>query len=304
MVPAHPLSDLRTRLEALATDTGRFSVSCARTGERPVPVAGRRFPDRATARTAAQVATAYRATLRRYDPQTPHYDLIVREAPAAVGDASEQGVCRSERHAQAPALAPPSSPNQEPAPQCVCPAYCTRLLDAVCAAGTARGHDAVPASRMDAAVDQARAAATPVRHLATTAAQFDASVSPGDHPDLLAAAAARLASSRTDDTPLDATLAALDAHGLTASTARSPWSVDLDDGERIVVVRLSGYALAPQAGRLPTLPITLELARHTTGRLSESITAAPDEDGWRLTIHRSDPPTPSGLLAAPITEGW
>jgi hypothetical protein len=86
MGPAQPLSDLRTRLEALATATGRFSVSCARTGERPVPVAGLRFPDRATARTAAQAATAYRAALRRYDPQTPHYDLIVREAPAAAGE--------------------------------------------------------------------------------------------------------------------------------------------------------------------------------------------------------------------------
>ena len=77
------LTGIRDRIEALASADGQYYVTCARTGDRPVPAAGHRFPDRATARTAARLTERYRATLRRYDPQTPSYDLIVCQRPGA-----------------------------------------------------------------------------------------------------------------------------------------------------------------------------------------------------------------------------
>ncbi len=81
------LTDIRDRIAALASADGRYYVACARTGDRPVPAASHRFPDRAAARAAARLTGRYRATLRRYDPQVPLYDLIVRQRPgtAATG---------------------------------------------------------------------------------------------------------------------------------------------------------------------------------------------------------------------------
>ena len=86
------LTGIRDRIEALASADGRYHVACARTGDRPVPAAGYRFPDRAAARTAAHLTGRHRATLRRYDPQVPPYDLTVCQRPGAVINA-----CRANR---------------------------------------------------------------------------------------------------------------------------------------------------------------------------------------------------------------
>ncbi|WP_254278629.1 DUF7552 domain-containing protein [Haloarcula marina] len=74
------LVEIRESIEQFASDDGRYYVVCGRTGERPVPVAGRRFESRATARAALEATEQYRCALRRYDPRTPRYDLIVCEA--------------------------------------------------------------------------------------------------------------------------------------------------------------------------------------------------------------------------------
>jgi len=70
------LAAVRERIEALASPGEEYYVVCGRTGERPVPVAGRSFPDRETAAEAAQTASAYRGLLREYDPEAPVYDFI------------------------------------------------------------------------------------------------------------------------------------------------------------------------------------------------------------------------------------
>jgi hypothetical protein len=80
------LRDIRTHLDALAVDVGRYVVVCARTGEHPVPIAGLRFTDRETATRAARIAQHYRSRLRRYDPRVPYHDLIVCEDAACTRD--------------------------------------------------------------------------------------------------------------------------------------------------------------------------------------------------------------------------
>ena len=86
------LAGIRDRIKALASADGRYYVACARTGDRPVPAAGHRFPDRATARAAARLTGRYRATLRRYDPQVSPCDLIVCQYLSTATDA-----CRADR---------------------------------------------------------------------------------------------------------------------------------------------------------------------------------------------------------------
>lgn len=73
-------------IEALADPDGEYSLVCARYGDRPVPAAGLRFESRAAARAAARATEQYRDALRRYDPQVPFYDVIVRQEYAPDGD--------------------------------------------------------------------------------------------------------------------------------------------------------------------------------------------------------------------------
>lgn len=75
-----PLTELRTHIETLASETGEYSLRCCRFGDRPVPAAGLRFDTRPVARAAARATEQYRAALRRYDPSLPCYDIVVCQA--------------------------------------------------------------------------------------------------------------------------------------------------------------------------------------------------------------------------------
>lgn len=81
------LTETRRHVEELASDDGDYYVVCSRTGHRPVPVAGKWFDSRATARSGARAAEQYRAKLRQHDPLVPWHDLIVcQESTATVPD--------------------------------------------------------------------------------------------------------------------------------------------------------------------------------------------------------------------------
>ena len=75
------LIEIRREIEEIADDAGPYVVRCGRTGERPVPVADRRFATRAAAERGVRLTSIYRARLRRYDPRTPFHDPIVCERP-------------------------------------------------------------------------------------------------------------------------------------------------------------------------------------------------------------------------------
>ncbi|WP_318567598.1 DUF7552 domain-containing protein [Salinigranum marinum] len=76
------LRRLRHAIDAIASPNGDYLVRCARTGVRPFPVSGRRFRSRNHAVVAARLATRFRGRLRRYDPDTAVYDLVVCDAGA------------------------------------------------------------------------------------------------------------------------------------------------------------------------------------------------------------------------------
>jgi hypothetical protein len=133
------------------------------------------------------------------------------------------------------------------------------------------------------------------------ATELDEQLPPARQADVLAGAATRLPPLDGADRPVSATLSGLQARGLLGSYTRSPWSVDLDDGTRSVVVRFSEYALSSRHGRLPVLPIVLELRRHRPDWPPSSVEAVDVGDEWRLTLVQARETEPSGLVSAPIT---
>jgi hypothetical protein len=65
---------------------------------------------------------------------------------------------------------------------------------------------------------------------------------------------------------------------------------------------VESYARSARGSRLPVLPLTLELCRHRTTRLPQSVRVTPVDDGWQLTFVLADAVDQHGLLTAPIDE--
>ena len=136
--------------------------------------------------------------------------------------------------------------------------------------------------------------------LESMASELDGRLDAGGQAELLVDAAARLEPPTDDTAPLDATLAVLEGRGVIESCTRSPWSVDLDGGAGSAVVQISGYALSVRDGRLPVLPVTLELCRYHAERLPQSVQVSASDEGWQLTFVLADTETQHGLVTAPI----
>lgn len=77
---ADSLATIRREIADRATEDGDFYVACADTDSQPTPLTGRRFPSASVAEEAADLARAYRATLRESDPELPERRLSVYEA--------------------------------------------------------------------------------------------------------------------------------------------------------------------------------------------------------------------------------
>ncbi|WP_135364744.1 DUF7551 domain-containing protein [Halosimplex halophilum] len=278
------LTDIRAELEELAEDSGEYYVQCGRTGERPVPVDGRRFPDRETAVQAVRVAHAYRATLRRYDPRAPWYDFVVCEADAdPAGDRA---------WSFPPAAA--ESPSQR-----ALVAYCHDLAGAVFEALSASDHGGVERAVMDEYL--AAAERTPDRDrlclqlLATMAAELDSRLPDPARAEALQRATAHLPAVEGSARPVRAALTHLRSVGLVDGFALADghW-----DRPRAVTVR--GYELRPRDGRLPTLPLSVETVRRTAGRPRVATSATPVDDGWRIALSPAGGAAASLDTAAPV----
>lgn len=300
------LVEIRERIEALAAVDGEYLVRCGRTGDQPVPVSGLRFDGRATARNAVRVAEQYRTALRRYDPQVPYYDLIVCQETGPVVPGSGSGArSRGSRRATSRTLSQPvvNQGRDEPGRGRLVE-FCHTVAAAVFETLSEAGYDGVESAVMDAYVELAETVGDPdelcLCLLESTASELDVRLSPADQADLLADAAARLEPPTDDGAPIDATLAALEERGLIGSYTRSPYSVGLDGGAGAVVVQISGYALSARDGRLPVLPVTLELCRHHSERLPQSLRVTAVDGGWQLTFVLADTVDQTGLVNAPI----
>jgi hypothetical protein len=296
------LVEIREHVEALATDDGDYYVVCGRTGDRPVPAAGHRFEGRATARSAARATEQYRSALRRYDPRVPYYDLIVCQDARPVSPADQpprEGAYQSLSEPVLRAASP--QPERRELGE-----FCHRVAAAVFEALSGDGYGSVETAVMDAYFELAETVAGPnalcLCLLESIAGELDARLRPTDQADVVTSAAARLGADPAAE-PLAATLARLENRGLIRGYTRSPWAGDHGGGPRSAVVRLSEYALSPRRGRLPVLPIVLDLARRQPAPLPSSLHAVERDGGWEVTLVRAGEGEPSGLASAPIHAG-
>jgi hypothetical protein len=295
------LGEIRDHVEALASGDGTYYVVCGRTGERPVPTAGLRFEERAIARNAARAAEQYRTALRRYDPRLPCHDLIVCQdaSPSARVDRATE----PERNGGPPS--PPVHDLASTVPESrrlveFCHELAAVVFETLCDAG----FTAVETAVMDAYFDLAETVTDPddlcLCLLESMAATLDGHLDSAEQATVLASAASQLPPPATTGEPVTTTLARLRRLGMFGSYVRSPWSVDPAGGTRSVSVQLSGYALTPQDGRLPVLPVVLDLHRRRPGRTPSAPEVVAVDDGWRLTLTLADEATPGALASAPI----
>jgi len=307
------LVELRARVEALASSCGSYYVVCGRTGERPVPVAGKRFPDRATAARAARATARYRRALRRYDPRLPYYDLIVCEqtGPLTPADSPEN---RSTSAVGAwtllaPVLDGPTGPGRSDRIE-----FCHRVAAAVFETLSDGPFDGVETAVMDVYFDLAESVADPddlcLCLLESTATEIGARLSPRRQAALLTDAAAGLVPATPSSEPVASALTVLQRRGLVGTFTCAPAAIDRSSGTRSVAVTLSEYALSPREGRLPVLPLAVELYRHrpawspTAIRVADADADTADDrkDEWRVTVELGAEADPDGLSSVPIRE--
>jgi len=291
------LTELRARIDALASDDGSYYVVCGRTGERPIPVAGKRFPDRERARRAAEATEQYRRTLRRYDPRTPHYDLVVCEAtgPLPTRERPADGTAdRREDPVPAGRGTGPVGRRTE---------FCHRVAAAVFESLSAGGHDPVESAVMDAYFEFADSVADPdelcLCLLEGLATEVGERLPPRQQAAVLGRAASRLAPAKTSGEAVSAALATLERRGLVGEFATRPVSIDLETGRRSVRATVAGYALSERDGRLPVLPVAVELFRHRPAWPPSALRVTDAGDRWRVTVELGEG-DPDGLSTAPV----
>jgi len=289
-----PLTELRSRIEACAVTDGTYVVVCARTGDRPVPVEGLRFPDRETAARAATLAERYRAVLRRYDSRVPYYDPVVSEAPALESVPSDHTADR-------PWAFPPVH-GEEAAGRIE---FCHRVASAVFETLAEHGRDGVERAVMDAYLGAAERIhdrdALCLCLLERMAAELDERLSAREQVTVLEAAAARVPASDRPGRVVTAAFDRLAGIELLDSYTASPWIDCPDDRSRRCHVSVTDYALSPSGKAVPTLPISVSLLGRSPDRsLDVSTVTRVDGSTLRFTL-TADTAEPTGLTTAPLT---
>lgn len=254
------LDDLRRRLDGLATG-GPYRVGCLDTGEQPYPVTAHRYPDRETAREAVELASQYRDRLAAYDPRSPTYDLAVEHARGTDG-----------------------APPQE-----ACSRLAGALFDALGDCGETDVERTILDTYLAAASETTDPDALGVALLDTIAGVLDDALPPVRQQAVVASATDHLPENR--NTVADA-LDALRAGSLLSAYAYRTRTGRLD-------LRLDGYAFDADGDRLPTLPLTVELARADRTVAVTDAHRTPSGD-WRLFLSLSAD-APRGLARTAVT---
>jgi hypothetical protein len=303
------LLDIRDHIEDLSTDGGRYYLRCARTGDRPVPAVGARFPDRCTARDAARATEQYRSTLRQYDPQVPYYDVVVCEDTGPMVSPREVCDCGSKSawDLSTPVL---ERDGREPDRNALIE-FCHRLAAAVFETLSATVDDAVEMAVMDTYFEQAECIESRDQLclclLESMASEIDAHLDPDEQATLLETAASRLDVSGLGDPtgggadPIEATFEELRCRGVVGEYRCRPAGFDPGANARRVVVECSTYALREREGHLAVLPIVLECYRRNPTWPPTTIEVEPAEEGWRITVELSGQATPERLSTVPVT---
>ncbi|WP_144901984.1 DUF7551 domain-containing protein [Halobellus captivus] len=278
------LRDISRHVDCLSAPGGPYAVVCGRTGCEPHPVSGRRFDDRDTAAEAAEAAAEYRATLRQYDPQVPFYEPLVHDVEdtppgvATTGDADPRfrylEFCHNVAGATFEALSDASLREVETAAMETYLTlaevvedrddFCLTMLWSVTSELALRADRNQRAHVVDAAAAALRGPNAP------------STVGP--------------------DEALRATIETLervgfvDANSVAVGAGSDRWRVTFGD-----------YALAERTGRLPTLPLSVALAKRLPQTNFSFTAATPVGEGrWQLAVELDE--TPDGLVSVDATD--
>lgn len=353
------LLDIADHIESLADPDGEFSLVCARYGDRPVPAAGLRFDSREAARAAARATEQYRDALRRYDPELPFYDVVVRQEfagpePSSTGERTDEdsrfapdsgdrgtdelsdrvvggaaGRSRAGDHdGRGSPLAESAGDSSGRGPRRDRVEFCHAAAAATFEALSAGGHDRAESAVMDAYFALAERRSDPddlcLCLLEAMATALERHLDPGTQATVLSAAAERLpdrerssaadrSSSASDrppsSDPVTAAFDRLSAVGLLdgyervgpEESPRASRSPAPDGG----TFRVSGYALSPTDGRLPTLPVALAVTRRDprSRPAGVALLAAGSEatgPDWRFRVARDGSVRDGGPVTASI----
>jgi hypothetical protein len=291
------LAELREHVEFLASEDGDFFVVCGRSGERPVPAAGQRFDSRAVARRAAQVTEQYRASLRRYDPTLPKCDPIVCQSVPPLGTTGDCPEGPTDD-----AGLPVESGSNDDGHRLV--EFCHEIATAVFEALSEEGFDDVESTVVEAYHDLAGAIADPdelcLSLVEVMAVELDDRLGPEEQARVLYRAAEELGGDPSRS-PLARAIHRLQRVGLVEQCGGTPLPGDSGEAES-VVLELSTYALSPRDGRLPVLPVVVELCRRRQDRRPSSVAVTRIESGWRIALGFAAGAAGDGLVNPRIRE--
>ncbi|SFF99538.1 hypothetical protein SAMN04488063_1069 [Halopelagius inordinatus] len=278
------LRDIREHVETLSSEGGRFAVVCGRTGREPVPAAGVRFDDRETAAEAAEASSEYRSVLRRYDPQVQYLDPLVHEVTdGPVGPLeSESGDVRARYFS-----------------------FCHDVAGAVFEALSRTGHREVESATMETYLTLAEVVSNRddfcLTMLWSMTSELDVRLEPREQARVVCAAADNLSPTReravgdadpSPDEAVESTMARLSSASFVGD-----YRVESCRGDEAWDVSFGDYALAERTGRLPTLPLAVELVRRVRDRTVRFTDATVLSDcRWRLRVE-TDRERPEGLTS-------
>jgi len=297
------LGDIRSHIESLATDEGRYYLVCGRTRDRPVPADELYFDSREVARLAARATEQYRATLRRYDPRLPYYDVIIcEELPDAPSPDDAQKLSTEPDPVGSSRKRSLTDPDRATSVIDFCHTITAVIFETI-ARST---HFGLENTIMETYLAEAETVDDPdelcFRLLESIATQLDDQLDPHEQATLLRSAAATLPEEYcpTGKNPIDGVLTKLEsAHLLDMYRIDHSPSV-LPRDARQWDVQLCGYPLG-SGTQIVTLPLNLALYERLpsdapTITSAERIdTAAPPT--WRLTVATTTTTTPSqGLV--------
>lgn len=299
------LTEIRAHIEALASADGDYYLVCGRTGHRPVPSEDARFENRGTARAAAQATGQYRTALRRYDPRLPYYDLIVcQDNGPSHGQREAEGDDGSGDTDESPLSNRAPVDDVHPPERRQLVEFCHRIAAAVFETLSEKGYDDVEHTVMDAYFDLAETVSDPdelcLRLLKSMAAELDDRLVPTEQAEVIAGAAARYSPVEPTAEPVVSTFRQLRTCGLLGNYTCRPTSMDLQTETQSLTVEIADYALSPLDGRLPVLPVAVELYRRSPHWPPSSLHVDDVEDGWRITLVLASDADPHGLTTAPI----
>jgi len=305
------LGDIREHIESLAGE-GRYSLRCARFGDSPVPADGLTFRSRPVARAAARATEQYHATLRRYDPQVPFYDVIVCEQPAETAEPAAWAQTCETAGVDAPeqtvgAAAGTDTPEQ-PADAAVVD-FCHTVAGVVFEAIAASEHVGLENAVMETYLATAETVDHPdelcLRLLEAVATELADWCNPAEQARVLRRAASQLpadsvGATYTSERPLAGVLGDLQSAGLLDGYRLQPRTEGPSDAASWRV-RLEGYTLGDDPQRLVTLPLVVTLFdRLATGSVTITDAELLDESDrtWALTVTTAATVSPAGLACA------